>query len=527
LVQFDPDRGYERHSDLVMNRLLGSNRGLIPLDQRSSQSSQSKLQTFFGLTIMGIHGDIRASLLTTVDETKFPGLARLGRLTKPIFDAHSGASSRRAALEDVVFVVDLIQHLYLLVCKHKTHYSGDDLYAHIVNLLKQISVRSRNGEFTVTTVVLVCDAQDKMTPLKSDTQKKRSGAIEPYAVGSILGSGGICEPTDLPTPLDQTNEFDPVNIRQLLGSRHLHLVMWRYIDMRLRADSRLMSDLGFAVIWDYGALEGPTRICFSPTGLCIDALRGCVHKFGEADLGTLYWCRVFRTSTIVLSTIDTDVLPLAVWYLSQTHSEQIGTQQVWWSYRQRSGKESKTRLVDLTLLASHIISSFGSARLFMAACVSCGTDFVPKGLLTCGTGTTTVLEGVISASSALRLKMQTALTFGPGDPSHCVSIIRRAASFAKSRRSITKVRKLATDKDAFALFSSNLEYWQFDWLHCSPTLPQCLVEPLVEPLVPLLCLGPALCLGPNRRKRHVHWREPMSKRIRAERPTISRYFVAL
>jgi hypothetical protein len=418
---------------------------------------------------MGIHSAIRASMgYDAVNDTKFPGLARLGGCTKPVFEHHSGSYASGAGLFPVVYILDLIQHMYTLGYggKNSKTFNGDALYGHLIRHLQSVKGRAHSGGFVATTVVLVCDAQDKMTPLKARTQASRSqrNKVVKYAIGSVLGDDGICEHTG--------GKFEPVCMVRLLGSRHLHLEMWRYLDTRLRADWRVLYALGFAVIWDYGAADGPVQVmCDNEDGtVVVDALRGCVHPFGEADLGTLYWCRVFHDKTIVLSTIDTDVLPLSAWYLSQFPLNQ--QQQLWWSYSQVKGGAAKTaRLVDLTTLVGHIVSSFGSASLFMASCIACGTDFVQKAWVTNGVGTTTVLEGVISASSSLRDKFQSTLQSSPLSRSHasrCIALIRQAAS-CKTRASKHKTPKAAEVGDIPTLFAANMDYWRVNWLAFQPT----------------------------------------------------------
>lgn len=186
--------------------------------------------------------------------------------------------------------------------------------------------------------------------------------------------------------------FTEVDVERFAKSRHLRPMLWKlFFDFCVSKESGLD---GVIVIdhFDEG-IHYPNRSSFVCRGCLTRACRhpgayytcqgghGLIansrHVFGEADLAMVYWAYVFRSqaSAVVISTTDTDQLPILVQfldYMGYGRERDAYKPELYWHYGGRH--------VNMKTLFRGLTSRLGlTPQEFVYMCIMCGTDYAFKG----------------------------------------------------------------------------------------------------------------------------------------------------
>lgn len=97
------------------------------------------------------------------------------------------------------------------------------------------------------------------------------------------------------------------------------------------------------------------------------------HKLGEGELMCVYWCQVLRDHAVVVDTIDTDFMALAVNYLATV--EPVRAKPLLWRY-DHTCHVSMQALTRLALGHWHMLG-----HEWLLAVILCGTDYFKKAQL--------------------------------------------------------------------------------------------------------------------------------------------------
>jgi hypothetical protein len=237
--------------------------------------------------------------------------------------------------------------------------------------------------------VIVADNKEGVPREKLEEQQKRSQSrnVEKYPSGSIFCDDGIRLRLGAGAVRFET--------QRLFSTRELRSQLWKYVLKRMRAE---MWPDQKVLVFDFES-AGPHVIDSNRYAHRTDLQ----HNLGEADLSWPYYMWLFHTHPIVIHTIDTDVIPIAMCYLHQCDPS-LRPQSVHWRRTQRrasvmvettnalgekvkkrkynpnaANASSQVQYLDLLLAFTELPRSLGLTPLqTVLFCVMSGSDFVQK-----------------------------------------------------------------------------------------------------------------------------------------------------
>ncbi len=190
------------------------------------------------------------------------------------------------------------------------------------------------------------------------------------------------------------SRFEVIDLPVLLRSRHARNVIWPYF-------IECLSSFGASSDGPPGAVTNDDAV------LIIDQLRdGPVafsgrsvyrlppHSIGEGEMQSAMWAMVFHDRPVVVSTIDSDFLPLGLLAAS------VRSQPLFWSYQVGTAPETH---VDMNALLGAVRDKTGlDIELFRALCILSGTDFFAKRDVLNQVGMMSILQAVWRAQIHVR-----------------------------------------------------------------------------------------------------------------------------
>ncbi len=205
-------------------------------------------------------------------------------------------------------------------------------YARVLNALK--------NEYA-STFIIVCDYAANVPAKKRRVQKERikHSKFEPLDDSWTLTADGI-----------QQGNKEAVRFVAdcVIATRRMRLQLCRIFCAFLRA---LAMPAGKQIIFDFEA-GGPHR--FTSKG-CTQ-LADCDHEIGEADIAFPFYLKACAGRSVVINTIDTDIIPILLIYLYKTPANKR-PKQLCWTYVNQS------RTVSNTTSSSSTHDSFAASRL--------------------------------------------------------------------------------------------------------------------------------------------------------------------
>lgn len=255
-------------------------------------------------------------------------------------------------------------------------------------------------EHNIILVVSAWDDPDRVPHQKLAEQKKRdASATSSIATGEDGGEskeiavryppGTIMTHSGLLLPGADTHV--QIDLQRLASSRHMRRTYLEYLRDHLVAHHSVLFPDGAGFVLDHFA-SGP--ILFTKRGYQV--LANLRHPFGEADMMSLFWCRVLRHMDLYINTIDGDLCLLLLNYAR--HHEVPNN--IWYRWEKQVTKKSKAKhakegvikkKVDGYVDIKEMLAAIGSRLFtFTVGTVMCKTDFHAKSSLISGIGDPTV-----------------------------------------------------------------------------------------------------------------------------------------
>lgn len=209
-------------------------------------------------------------------------------------------------------------------------------------------------------------------PLARATEQLANGVDVPVHLGSfrypstsVISDDGI----EYIDEEDQKRHREAIDLPLLLRSRSAMRALWLYVRDRLIQATRTGSVLLPLIPPDRVLIidhfdDGPWFVCGNRCG------RLPLVPFAEGEVQAAFWAKVFRQHPTVISTIDTDILPLTVGNAGTMEREAA----LYWRYRDGASAEH----VDLIGVACDLHALHLHPAAFRALCVTGGTDFFAK-----------------------------------------------------------------------------------------------------------------------------------------------------
>lgn len=217
--------------------------------------------------------------------------------------------------------------------------------------------------------VAICDDFLNVPHQKAATQAARSASrsdVKPYddGVHYLITSQGLMRVDDATAPPEL------IDIRRLMRTRPLRVKLWQYINQRLAELENDQFSNDFRIVFEYqrGSVNLYPEDAAWPTEFYLP------HNHGEADMSIVYWAKLYRDTPILVTTIDTDTIPITLNYLQRTGREAP----LYWTYEGTLISEKRQRIfVDMVQLHDRECST-RPASVFALGCIMAGNDFFTK-----------------------------------------------------------------------------------------------------------------------------------------------------
>lgn len=293
---------------------------------------------------MGIDLDIR-KLLVARHATAFT-------TTSP-FPANGGTS--------YVVVDDVLTRFMHVRGLNEFMFTGMDLFRSFMG-----PIRDHRHDGAVA-YVAICDDFNHIPRQKAATQAARSASrtdVLPYddGVQYIITSQGMVRSDDT------TAEPQLIDIRRLMKTRRLRVKLWQYINRQLSEldDDEFMND--FRIVFEYER----NSINLYPEAAGWDTEFYIPHNHGEADTSIVHWANLYPDVPVLVTTIDTDTLPITLNYLQRSQRRAP----MYWVYEGTLFSEKKQKIyVDMMELYDRLTIP---ANAFSLGCILAGNDFFKK-----------------------------------------------------------------------------------------------------------------------------------------------------
>jgi hypothetical protein len=244
----------------------------------------------------------------------------------------------------------------------------------------------------VTIVISAWDDATRVPHQKGAEQKKRDA---PTAGSTTESKGRYPEGTtmnDLGLLLPGSEHHESIDLTRLVSTRSMRPVYIGFMRDHLSRNYAEIFPPGCAFVLDHFA-DGP--ILFTSKGfMCLENLR---HPFGEADMMSLFWCRVLRHMDVYINTIDGDLCLLLLNYVDR-HATPNKIYYNWVKTETRQSKDKRAVDGELKVKCEGYVdikdmhAAIGPRLFaFTLACVMCKTDYHEKSSLIKGIGSDTVL----------------------------------------------------------------------------------------------------------------------------------------
>lgn len=364
-------------------------------------------------------------------------------------------------------------------------------------VLRQPLTYLQSGD-AVRVCVLCADDVTRVPKEKSATQDRRTAQYQERRrksglhAASASGEDEDFYPADAKLTAAGIGYTDPatgdwvqdarVNLERLLRSRDIRPQIWHLVREALaKPGSRWAVPHGKALILDH-AREGPWAFVGGEPERVL-----APHPHGEGEVMAAYWAAAFRGASIVVDTIDTDIIPLLFQLLGAATEP---PRRLLWRYRSASGPLVVTH-VDMKQLFRALQTKTGLGNFeFLVAFVLCGTDFFPKASVLHHLGTRCMLhavrageqhladllevkEGLKAFRMLLRLAYHEKLS-GGGPVAGDKASWARPCDHTAAPPSLDRLRQIAasdarlsfptddTVREAYKAFCFNVEYWSLD-----------------------------------------------------------------
>lgn len=217
--------------------------------------------------------------------------------------------------------------------------------------------------------VAICDDFLNVPSQKAATQAARSASrsdVKPYEDGVhyMITSQGLMRVDDINAPPEL------IDIRRLMRTRPLRVKLWQYINQRLSEleDDQFSND--FRIVFEYQ--NGSVNL-YPDNVVWHDEFRR-PHNHGEADLSIVHWARLYSNTPVLVTTIDTDTIPITLNYLQRAPRNAP----MYWTYEGTLISEKRQRIyVDMVTLYERECSA-RPASVFALGCILSGNDFFTK-----------------------------------------------------------------------------------------------------------------------------------------------------
>lgn len=295
---------------------------------------------------MGLNSDIKAKILGTYS----PGCYHQGTIT----------------IKNAVRITDLLVNMYHRRGPEEDNtFTGDEAYQ---SFLVPIKNALALDEYVYA---IVCDNQQGVPHQKKMTQDDRRKADTSYAKdltashpGYVtypneceINDQGICRPkVDDKEPMVERMILDEVVKNSCLRLKLMHYFCGRLAELVIPMTRVLRFDYDYRGPWYFMANEAPKH--------CIE--RGT--NLGEYDIAANHIASEYCDYPIILQTADTDTIPLVTSLVASGRFKE----QIAWIFAP-GGYVDCHRMVLDSLQATGM-----DARMFILACVLCGTDFYKK-----------------------------------------------------------------------------------------------------------------------------------------------------
>lgn len=372
---------------------------------------------------MGIYREIRPYLKAHA-ATKKAWVGASGVVVSP---------DQRGAVE----IVDVLTEMHPLVNKNKDRagtrqFTGEEFY----QIVRKWIVNAH-----VEVYVICMDYQPRVPHRKHAEQKRRAesravaaGAAERranYRSGARFTDAGIEEPIVVldpgtPAPRRETSTqvvdddakeargatrrfraAEPFDLDVVLGQRNLRSALIGYVARRMAKDQALY---GVSIIFDYNNRVELLQLEHTDATSGRWALRPIVtklfqHGYGESDKKMLFWLRVFHHRPCWVRSVDGDMLPLLLQYLTSTEPARPTDAPVHWIYSSwRRGSKSTGGMINMGDLMSRLHTQLKwNTEEFVVACILCGTDYFEKNTLFRGVGYLYLLYAVQQSRKQVRV----------------------------------------------------------------------------------------------------------------------------
>jgi hypothetical protein len=164
---------------------------------------------------------------------------------------------------------------------------------------------------TAQVVVSMWDDATRVPAEKKKTQdsrvvaQKKAGGPPPYPVGTYFTPGGVVVRGSGGVP-------QLIELKRFAPSRHMRRLLCDSIVEDFSRDYAERIPEGCTYILDYDA-KGPWM--FTRNGA--RQMTEWAHPFGEADLMTVFWCRVMRGLQVYVKTVDSDIFIILLNYVNR------------------------------------------------------------------------------------------------------------------------------------------------------------------------------------------------------------------
>jgi hypothetical protein len=238
-------------------------------------------------------------------------------------------------------------------------FTGDEL---LKEFMRPVLYHMRAG---AAAYVAICDDFTNVPQQKHAEQARRSAGnnrAPPYTPADyMLSSAGIVNMDD---PTHQYKAM-PINLESLLNTRTLRVRLWQYIKRRLVEVKTTEYINNFQIVFEYEK-AGPELL---PDTYDWPASWKQPHNHGEADMSMVYWAHKYHDKPVVISTIDTDILPIAFNYIARKQRQMP----LWWQYEDQ--KSHQLLFVDMLMVYKKLNMP---SNVFCLACIIAGNDYVEK-----------------------------------------------------------------------------------------------------------------------------------------------------
>lgn len=223
-----------------------------------------------------------------------------------------------------------------------------------------------------------------------------------YLSTSVFCDGGITQ---------SVNQKEPERFvaQRLFCTRELRAQLWKYILKRMKNEIWPPNRL---LIMDFES-AGPHVIDNNVYSHRTDL----EHNLGEADLSWPFYFWLFHEQTIVVETIDTDIIPISICYMQQADPS-LHPVQLYWrcmsrgsftiseepspddptkmiKKRKYNGSNKDAEYCDLTKMAIDLPRAIGLTQLqTVLFCILSGSDFVQKKWLSFFANLSNIQDGV-------------------------------------------------------------------------------------------------------------------------------------